>query len=130
MTTTDQLARVEPHAARLEDIADGMDAAGIGGHPTRGHAVMLRYMASCLRAGTDEVVHIDDNGAAPWSGTPSPRLSAMSAAALVKAGIEVPDKEGEKIPAGKLDAAIAKSKISIRERIALKSELARAGLID
>jgi hypothetical protein len=44
------LALVEPHAKRLEDAADKMDSDGIGGHPTRGHAVVLRQMASSMRA--------------------------------------------------------------------------------
>jgi hypothetical protein len=47
---SNQLARVEPHAQRLEDAADQMDAAGIGGHATRGHAAVLRDMAACMRA--------------------------------------------------------------------------------
>jgi hypothetical protein len=44
------LLKIEPHAARLEDAADQMDAAGIGGHATRGHAAVLRDMAACMRA--------------------------------------------------------------------------------
>ena len=44
------LAKIEPHALRLEDAADKMDAAGIGGHQTRGHAVTLRSMAANMRA--------------------------------------------------------------------------------
>ena len=44
------LAKVEKHAAELEKAADHMDAAGIGGHPTRGHAMVARNMASDIRA--------------------------------------------------------------------------------
>ena len=33
------------HLAQLEKIAGDLDAAGIGGHPTRGHAAILRNMA-------------------------------------------------------------------------------------
>ena len=44
------LSKIEPHASRLEDAADKMDAAGIGGHPKRGHAAVLRDMAASLRA--------------------------------------------------------------------------------
>jgi len=44
------LAKVEKHANELEKAADHMDAAGIGGHPTRGHAAVLRDMAGDLRA--------------------------------------------------------------------------------
>ena len=45
-----QLALVEPHAVALEKQAELMDEAGIGGHPKRGHAAILRDMAGCLRA--------------------------------------------------------------------------------
>lgn len=48
--SANHLAKVEKHAAELEKAADHMDAAGIGGHPTKGHAVMLRRMAADLRA--------------------------------------------------------------------------------
>jgi hypothetical protein len=44
------LTLVEPHAKRLEDAADRMDKDGIGGHASRGHAAVLRDMASCMRA--------------------------------------------------------------------------------
>jgi hypothetical protein len=75
MTTTDH-ALVEQHAANLEAIARQMDRDGIGGHPTRGHAVVPRHMAACMRAdaAVGETVH-EFGGAAPWTGAPSPRLS-------------------------------------------------------
>lgn len=44
------LAKVEKHASEMEKAAEHMDAAGIGGHPSRGHAAILRNMAGDLRA--------------------------------------------------------------------------------
>ena len=44
------LSKVEKHASELEKAADHMEAAGIGGHPSRGHAAILRNMAGDLRA--------------------------------------------------------------------------------
>jgi hypothetical protein len=44
------LSKVEPVASELENTADHMEAAGIGGHPTRGHAVLAREMAADIRA--------------------------------------------------------------------------------
>lgn len=41
---------VEPHAKALEACADGMEAAGIGGHAQRGHVAIARKMASTMRA--------------------------------------------------------------------------------
>ena len=42
--------KVEPHAAALDSCAAAMDAAGVGGDATRGHAVVVRKMASSMRA--------------------------------------------------------------------------------
>lgn len=42
--------RVRPHAERLEDAADKMEAEGIGCHATRGHAHVLRKMAGHMMA--------------------------------------------------------------------------------
>jgi hypothetical protein len=50
LLAANHLAKVEPHAKRLDDEADRMDNDGIGGHPTRGHAVFLRNMAGSMRA--------------------------------------------------------------------------------
>jgi hypothetical protein len=47
---TNHLSKVEPVASELETTADHMEAAGIGGHPTRGHAVLAREMAADIRA--------------------------------------------------------------------------------
>jgi hypothetical protein len=44
------LPKIEPHAAKLEAAADGLEAAGIGGDASNGHAVILRKMAGHLRA--------------------------------------------------------------------------------
>jgi hypothetical protein len=47
--TLDQLGMISAHADSLEDIAREFDAAGIGQHPHRGHAAVLRAMASSIR---------------------------------------------------------------------------------
>jgi hypothetical protein len=44
------LGKIEHHAAALETCAYGMEANGLGGHPTHGHVAVLRHMAACLRA--------------------------------------------------------------------------------
>jgi hypothetical protein len=40
--------KVKPHADRLNDLADGMEAAAIGNHPTKGHVAHLRHMAASM----------------------------------------------------------------------------------
>jgi hypothetical protein len=43
------LEKVEPHAKRIEDAANAMQAAGIGGDLNNGHALHLRKIAASLR---------------------------------------------------------------------------------
>lgn len=60
LAAANQTHLVEPHAKALEACADGMTAAGIGGHETRGHATMARKMAAHMRASAamGELPHI------------------------------------------------------------------------
>jgi hypothetical protein len=50
LSAANMLGKVEPLAKNLEAQATSLEAAGIGGHATRGHAVVLRNMAASLRA--------------------------------------------------------------------------------
>lgn len=50
LQAANMLPKVEPHATKMEACADAMEAAGIGGDPNNGHAVILRKMAGHLRA--------------------------------------------------------------------------------
>jgi hypothetical protein len=50
VTAVNQSSVIEPHAKALEMCASNMEAAGIGGDITHGHAAVLRRMAACLRA--------------------------------------------------------------------------------
>lgn len=42
--------KVSTHADALKNCAAGMEAAGVGAHPTRGHVHVLRHMADNLMA--------------------------------------------------------------------------------
>jgi len=46
----EHMAKVEPHAAALENVADAMEKDGIGGHGRMGHVKACRAMADHLRA--------------------------------------------------------------------------------
>jgi hypothetical protein len=50
INAVNHLSLVEPHAVKLEQLAADLDAAGIGGDVTQGHAVVLRRMAAQLRS--------------------------------------------------------------------------------
>jgi hypothetical protein len=47
---TNQIEKIEPHAARLEAAADRMAAEGIGGDTITGHVAVMRALAADLRA--------------------------------------------------------------------------------
>jgi hypothetical protein len=73
---SNNLTKVEPHAKRLEDAADRMDKDGIGGHATRGHAAVLRDMASSMRADASvgKLPHIYNGGGAMFGAADNARL--------------------------------------------------------
>ena len=63
-TAVTMTTQIELHARYLEGIADQMDGDCIGGHPTRGHAAVLRTMAYAMRADAAQgkTPHIFDDG--------------------------------------------------------------------
>jgi hypothetical protein len=120
---------VEPFAAGLEKIAGAMDESGLGGHATRGHAAILRQMASSMRADAAQgkMPHVFDGLGPMYAGAAAakPQLSATTLRACAQLGLDVAK---DRIDIGELNEALAK--MSIRERITVKTELAHAGLID
>jgi len=91
MKAANQTHLVEPHAKALEACADGMCAAGIGGHETRGHAVMARKMAAHLRASAamGELPHVyRDHDFFSASGEDKDKKAAEATAATLKTVIE------------------------------------------
>jgi hypothetical protein len=89
------LSKVEPHAARVDKAADLMEQDGLGGHPTRGHATVLRKMAGCMRADAAQgkMPHVfEDTG---WMGAAAsetkkedPAMDAAMIEAAVKKATE------------------------------------------
>jgi hypothetical protein len=150
------LEKVTPHASRLEDAADRMDKDGIGGHPTRGHAAVLRDMAADLRAtaarskmpyevGSYDSTHgrpyyaaeeiragLEQIGAIDASGENSmwlQRIQQEATFALKKLGVNT-DKltEGKKLSAFELDTAMRGK--PTQARIQAKALAFQAGFID
>jgi hypothetical protein len=117
------------HAAKLESIADEMQAAGIGGDPNNGYAVVLRKMAGYMRAdaaqGRMPSVHA---GA-------STRNSAVACAlsACRDAGVAVPASGRFTLEAlnSALDAAFPANShpMAWSRRIELKNQIAAAGML-
>lgn len=140
---------VEPHARNLETSADAMEGAGIGGHPTRGHAAIMRRMAADLRANAvqGKLPSAFDAGmyaSAASDTAPAPRaltaLSPLAAAAAnpmlkpllrnLKARCErlgYDLKDNEVIDPFELDRAFAGKPVG--ERLAIKCSLGQIGLL-
>jgi hypothetical protein len=141
------LQKIEPHAKRLEDAADRMDKDGIGGHATRGHAAVLRDMASCMRAdaAVGKMPHVYNGGGAMYAVAADvapkgrPILTLMQAAAAKKEnaplvqmicatarrmGLTCIDPS-EKIDINKLNLELTNRKVGIDERMSLKAMLSR-----
>ena len=135
-----QLALVEPHAVALEKQAELMDEAGIGGHPKRGHAAILRDMAGCLRADAargklsdtydgmyasasadDVAAGLAQIGVIDASAENSRRQEVMRSeaiGALRRLGVDVTDlmHGSNTLNAAKVNAALAGKDISLRMR--------------
>lgn len=64
-------AMVDPHAKALEAAADHMEKAGMGLHPTHGHVVQARRMASSLRvdAAVGKMPHSWSDSGSYWAST-------------------------------------------------------------
>jgi hypothetical protein len=141
-----QLEKVEPHAARLEAAADKMEQAGIGGHASRGHVVILRDMASCLRADAAKgrMSHEYPGGmyavaAADVAPKSRPILTLVEAAAVKKENAPLVQMicataqrmgltsidPSEKIDIQKLNRELTDRKIGTDERMSLKAMLSR-----
>jgi hypothetical protein len=151
------ISKVEPFASELEATASRMDANGIGGHPTRGHAAILRTMAGDLRAQGalgkmpavfESINSVADQGdesgelAARRKGRALTLIEAVTAAAgnqtklqalsnlrarALREGISLDSDSVLTLPA--VDAALDKSGTQTETRFALKADLYRAGIL-
>jgi len=150
--STHLLSKVEPHAKALEDVADGLDHDGIGGHAQRGHAAVLRHMASCLRAdasrgrtpyiydSTDHLYAAAEPAARStdrhtynlrrMSANHSSQTDVVAENALRTArryGLNIHNGE---IDVGELNSVLNSRNVSTIDRMAIKGLFAAAGLID
>ncbi len=133
-----QLSKVEPHCEALEEIADALDAAGIGGHPRRGHAVILRDMAASLRseasrgatAYTFDSIGAADDGSVRAASAPE---NDRRMAAVMKEAAHMLRRVGISEVDGKLDMPVLDRAMATRpvhERMRLKGLCREAGWLD
>ena len=140
--------QIKPHVDACNTCAAAMEAAGVGGHPTQGHAAVLRRMATHLatEAAAGRVPHVfgdtgyftaaadegGDKGAKrereiklaaaigkdPGAGRLLERLDLMAAA-----------KAGEQIGIYELDEKLAKAGIRGNDAIEAKLRLSQIGIV-
>jgi hypothetical protein len=126
------LPKVEPHAAKLESIADAMEADGIGGDPNNGHAIALRKMAGQMRADAAQGrMPSSLHAAAAAPGANKALASALRACRY--AGVVVPESGRfaslEQLNAA-LDLAFDKAlPLSLDKRMELKAHISAAGML-
>jgi len=64
------VAKIEPHATKLEGVADQMEKDGVGLHATQGHVNQIRRMADSMRADAAQgkVPHAYHDSGSYWAG--------------------------------------------------------------
>jgi hypothetical protein len=119
------LETVSKHADGLDRLADAMQAAGVGMHPTKGHVALLRRMAGAMRAdaANGRVPHEYNDRASMYATAVGPALPGTVIRTLNAAGLPT-DKP---ISLDTFDAAMARTDLPIRERIGAKQALILAG---
>lgn len=81
------LEKIKPHSKALRDAADGMEAAGIGMHNTRGHVHLLRKMADNMEAEASEgkIPHMYTGANDYYAGADTSAADIQAAAEKAKA---------------------------------------------
>ena len=121
---TTPLEMTTKHADALDKVADGMQAAGIGLHPTLGHVALLRRMAGAMRADAagGKVPHEFSDRASMYAGAiqplPGAVIRTLSAAKL---------PTDRAIPVSEFDDAVRAAGLDISDRLIAKRTLERAG---
>lgn len=118
------LDKVAKHADALDKIAGDMQADGIGLHATRGHAMMLKSMASAMRAdaANGKVPH-EYSGIGYYASADVAPLPSLVLRTLTAAGIET----DAKITVEDFDKQAQKAGLSIDARLQAKRALAATG---
>jgi phage shock protein A len=139
------LHATQGHVAVLNRMADGMDSEAAAGkipHIYRDHDYAPDFYAGADKPNADveklrkELANVQtkltDAIAAGRADSPAPErktLSPQVTALLSKAGLSMPG-EGMKLAASAVDASLRTANLSIQQRMQVKNELARQGLID
>jgi hypothetical protein len=106
------MGKVEPHASALESCAAGMEAAGIGGDPKRGHVAVLKRMAGSMRAsaalGNMPSIYRDhDYGFDAAAETPKPDVATTKKLEELQASLDAANTKIKDLQATKRDEATA-----------------------
>jgi hypothetical protein len=115
---------VERHAQAFENLSAALTKSGIGGHATRGHAIMATKLANDLRS-TAALGQIPYEFRDNSMYASAPRLSAQATAVLREAGLE----GTERMTLEALNASLDASGTSAGDRFICKEAMAASGRI-
>jgi hypothetical protein len=118
--------KIEPHATRLEALANNLERDGIGADLTNGHAVHLRRMAACMRADAAQgrlssVYHAVGSGI---SAAAAPKVPPQIELLLKRHGLEPRDYS-----VAQVDAHFRQCGTSLDDRFSCKSVLSQIGAL-
>lgn len=135
MSTSDQ---VSTHVAAARNLAACLEAVGVGTHPTRGHAAILRRMANHIEteaAKNHKPSEFNDAvGLHAAADNPSGVVYQLSAAmnhrrdplqqVLKRIGLDAAASRGEKVSIAEVDERLKQAGITGHQAIAFKLRLA------
>lgn len=131
MSVSDQ---VSAHVAAARNLAACLEAVGVGTHPTRGHAAILRRMANHIEtqaAANHKPSEFNDAGLYAAGDHLSAAIGADPAVGrlLDKLELKAAASRGEPIEIAVLDEKLAKAGITGRQAIEAKMRLNNIGVL-
>lgn len=131
--------QVSSHVAQLRNAADCLTAVGVGTHPTRGHAAVLRWMANHIEgAAAKNEKPSEFNEAGLYASAAGGAEVSIAAAIgrdpalgrlLDSIDLAAAARRGETISVDDLNERLGKAGITGRDAIKAKMQLRDAGLL-
>jgi uncharacterized protein (DUF1800 family) len=131
MSTSDQVAT---HVAAARNLAACLEAVGVGTHPQRGHAAVLRRMANHIEtsaARNEKPSEFNDAGLYAARDRLSAAIGADPAVGplLERLELRAAASAGESVDTATIDARLAKAGITGRHAIEAKIKLQNVGVL-
>lgn len=118
------VAKVEPHATKLEAVAEGMEKDGIGLHDTAGHVNHMRRMAGSMRAdaAVGKMPHAYHDAGSYWAQADAARARQQALEASGTPAVKIEETPQYKELKAAADAQAAELKTSKDAAAALETK--------